>query len=95
MGAWTPVPAGSSVGTGDDDGVAVRVSHPALPVIGPTVTIGRIPVAGYHDFDTHFRGTLHNRVKIVHLEPEQYAISIRLVIAVADGAVMVFYFEAV
>jgi len=50
---------------------------------------------GQHDFDAHFSGALQDRVKIVHFEPEQDAVSIRLVIAVANRAMVVFNFETV
>jgi len=50
---------------------------------------------GYDNFDAHLGGALHNRIVIVNLEPQQHTVSIRLVMAIADRAVMVFYFEAV
>jgi hypothetical protein len=53
-----------SIRTSDDDDIAVRVPHPALPMIRRRVAMTR------HDhFDVHFSGTLHDRLKIVHLEP--------------------------
>jgi len=49
-----------------------------------------------HDnLDSHFSGALHDCVKVVDLEPEQYPVSVWLVIAIADRAVMVFHLEAV
>jgi len=50
---------------------------------------------GHDDLDAHFSGALHDRVKVVHLEPQQYTVSIWLIITIADPTVMVFYFEAV
>jgi hypothetical protein len=50
---------------------------------------------GHDDLDAHFSGALHDRVKIVYLEPQQYAVSVRLVITIPDRTVMVFYAEAV
>ena len=49
----------------------------------------------HDDLDAHFCGALHNRVKVVHLEPEQHAVSVWPVTRIADRTVMVFYFEAV
>lgn len=50
---------------------------------------------GHDDFHPHFRAAVHDRIEIVHLEPQQYAVPVWLVIAVADRAVMVFYIEIV
>ena len=50
---------------------------------------------GHDDLDAHFGGALDDRVKIVNLEPQQYAVSIWLVVTIGDRAVMVFNFEAV
>jgi len=52
-------------------------------------------MAGHDDLDAHFSGALHDRVKVVHFEPQQYTVSVWLIIAIADATVMVFYFEAV
>ena len=50
---------------------------------------------GHDDLHAHFGGALHDRVKVVYLEPQQYTVSVWLVITIADRTVMVFYFEAV
>jgi len=50
---------------------------------------------GDDDLHAHFSGALKDRVKVVHLEPQQYTVSVWLVITIADGTVMVFYVEAV
>ena len=50
---------------------------------------------GHDDLDAHFSGTLHDRVKVVYLEPQQYTVSVWLVITIADRTVIVFYFETV
>jgi hypothetical protein len=50
---------------------------------------------GHDNPHSHFRRALHDRVKVVYLEPQQYTVSVRLVITIADRAVIVFYFEAV
>ena len=47
------------------------------------------------DLYSHFSGALHDRVKVVYLEPQQYTVSVWLVITMADRTVIVFYFEAV
>ena len=48
---------------------------------------------GHDDLHAHFSGALHDCVEVINLEPQQYAISVRLVIAITDGTVMVFDFE--
>lgn len=50
---------------------------------------------GHDDLHAHFSRALHYRVKVVHLEPQQYAVSVWLVITITDRTVMVFYFEPV
>lgn len=50
---------------------------------------------GHDNFHSHVSGALHDPVKIVYLEPQQYTVSVRFVITIADRAVIVFYFEAV
>jgi hypothetical protein len=47
------------------------------------------------NLDAHFGGALHERLKIVDLEPQQQPVSIRFVVAIGNRAVMVFYLEAV
>lgn len=47
------------------------------------------------DLYTHFNGALHDRIKIVYLEPQQYTVPVWLVIPIADGTVMVLHVEAV
>ena len=51
-------------------------------------------MTGHHDLHTHFTGALHDRVEVVHLEPQQHAVSVWLVVAIADRAVIVFHVEA-
>jgi hypothetical protein len=50
---------------------------------------------GQHNFHAHLSGSPHDGVKVVHFEPEQDAVSVGLVIAVANRPMMVFDFEAV
>jgi hypothetical protein len=64
-------------------------------MIRAAVTIGGISMTRHDDVDAHLSGALHDRVKIVNFEPQQDAVSIRLVVSIAYGTVMVFYFEAV
>ena len=52
-------------------------------------------MAGQHDLGVHFGRALHDRVEVIHLEPEQHTVAVRSVGAVADGTVMVFDFKAV
>jgi len=52
-------------------------------------------MAGQHDLNAHFGGTLHHRVEVIHLEPEQHTIAIGSVGAISYGAVMVLDFKAV
>jgi hypothetical protein len=64
-------------------------------MIRAALTIGGISMPRHDEVDAHLSGTLHDRVKIVNFEPQQDAVSIRLVVPIAYGTVMVFYFEAV
>lgn len=50
---------------------------------------------GQHNFHAHFSGALQHRVEVVYFEPEQYAVSVRLVIAIANRPMVVFNTEAV
>ncbi len=50
---------------------------------------------GQHNFHAHLSGALHHRVKVVHFEPEQDAVSVRLVSGIANPPMMVFHFKAV
>jgi hypothetical protein len=67
--ARTPGSVSRSVGTGNDHDIAVRIPHPALPVIRPAVTIWRVSMTGYDNLDAHFGRALDDRVKVVDLEP--------------------------
>ena len=50
---------------------------------------------GHNSLYTHFRGALDDRIEVVYLEPEQYAVSVWLVSTIADRTMFVFDFEAV
>jgi len=50
---------------------------------------------GQNHLHVHFSRALHDRVEVLYLEPQQHAVPIRLVVAIADPAVMVFHFKAV
>ena len=52
-------------------------------------------MAGQDELDAHFGGTLHYRVEVLHLEPEQHTIAVGSVGAIGDGAVMMLDFETV
>ncbi|HXJ04658.1 MAG TPA: hypothetical protein VNH65_06150 [Candidatus Acidoferrum sp.] len=64
-------------------------------MIGPTVAVGGIAIAGQQDLDAHFGGPLHDRVEVIHLEPEQHTIPVGSAGAIADEAVMMFDVKAV
>src|SRR5690348_5450458 len=93
--AGTPGPAGRSVRAGNHDDVAVRVAHPALPMIGPALAVRRVSMLGQHHLHAQILGTLHYRVKVFDLKPEQHAVSVRLVVPITDGTVMMLHFEPV
>jgi hypothetical protein len=84
-----------SIWAGDHDGIAIGVFHPTLPVVGAAVPIGRVLMPRKYDVNRHFGGALHDRIKVFYLEPEQDAISIGLVVGIADGPMMVFDLETV
>lgn len=50
---------------------------------------------GQHNFHAHLSGALHHRVKVVHFKPKQHAVSVGLVIAVTNRAMVMFNLEAV
>jgi hypothetical protein len=49
---------------------------------------------GHDDLYAHFGRALHDRIEVVDLKPQQDPVPIRLVIPIADRAVMVLYVEA-
>ena len=84
------ITSGGAVRAGYDDEVTVRIAHPALPVIGT-----RVAVAWHDDLNTHLFGALDDGVEVVGLEPEEKAVAVGALVAVADGNVIVFGVEAV
>ena len=48
-----------------------------------------------HHLDAHFASALYHRIEIIHLEPQQHAITVGSVRTIADRAVMMFRFKAV
>ena len=50
---------------------------------------------GHDDVNGHRSSSLQHIFEIFHLKPEQHAISIWQVVRVANGAMVVVYFEAV
>src|ERR1700677_5134038 len=93
--ARSPGTLGGSIRAGDHNAVAVRVAHLTLPMVGATVALRRVTMAGQHDLDAHFGSALDCRIEVLHLEPEQYTIAVGSVGAIADGAVMMLDFKAV
>jgi hypothetical protein len=53
------------VWTGDNYEIAVWIPHPALPMIGTAITIGRISMPRHDHLDAHVNRALHDRIKIV------------------------------
>jgi hypothetical protein len=64
-------------------------------MIRPAVAIRRVSMLAQHNFHAHLSGALHHCVKVVHFEPEQDAVSVGPVIAVANRPMMVINFKAV
>jgi hypothetical protein len=64
-------------------------------MIRTTVAIRRVSMPRHDGLHAHVRGALHDPVKVVDLEPQQYTVSVRPVIAVADRTMMVVDIEAV
>ena len=52
-------------------------------------------MAGQDELDSHFRGALHDRVEVIHLEPEQDTVAVGSIGWIADGAVMMLDVKAV
>ncbi len=48
-----------------------------------------------NDLHAHFSRAPHDRVEILHFEPQQHAVPVRLVVTIADPAVMMFHCKAV
>ena len=92
---WAPHSISRSIGAGNDDHIAVGVSHPALPVIRSAIALRRVSVSRQDDFHIHFGGALHHGVKVVDLEPQQHPVSIRPVMTISNRSMMVLDFEAV
>lgn len=90
-----PVSVSRSIWTGDDHDIAIRVSHPAFPVIRPAITICRVSMAWHYHLDAHFDGAPKECFKIIDLEPEQHPVSVWLILTIADGTVIMFNLEAV
>jgi hypothetical protein len=94
VSAWPPRSFGRSIWAGDHYDITVRVPHPALPVIRAAVPIGRVLMPRQDNLHTHFHGALHDCIKVVYFEPQQYPVAIWLVVTIGNRAVMVFDFEA-
>ena len=59
------------------------------------VAIPRISVLRHNSVNAHSNSSLNHSLEVVHLKPQQYAMSIWQVVAVATRTVVVVYFEAV
>ena len=64
-------------------------------MIGATIPIRWIPVARQDDLDSHFLGACYCRINVLNLEPQQHTIAGRLVVWIADEAVIVRDFPTV
>src|SRR5262245_24671265 len=64
-------------------------------MVRPPITCGRIAMTRHHNFGLHLGRTLKRVVKVVYLEPQQHAVAVRFVVAIADRSVMVFDLEPV
>jgi hypothetical protein len=64
-------------------------------MVRPAVAIRRISMPGHDNVNGHRSCSLHQIFEIIHLKPHQYAISIWQVVRVANGTMVVVYFEAV
>jgi len=91
----TPSAIRRSVRAGHNNGVAVRIAHPALPMIRTAVAVRRISMPRLDDFSFEFGSVLEDSVEVIHFEPEQNAVSIGLVIRVANRTVIMLDFEVV
>ena len=50
---------------------------------------------GHDDLHAHFSRALHDPVEVVYFEPQQNTVSVRLVLTIADQAMIVFHLKAV
>jgi hypothetical protein len=64
-------------------------------MIRSAVAINRVSMPGHNDFDSHLGQALHYRVEVVHLKPQQHTVSVRLVIAIPNRAMIVLNLKAV
>jgi hypothetical protein len=52
-------------------------------------------VPGHDNLHTHLSSALHDRIKVVNLEPQQDPVAVWLAITIADRAMIVLYAEPV
>jgi hypothetical protein len=64
-------------------------------VIGAAITIGRVPMSGQNDLNTHRCGAIDRRIEVIDLEPKEEPVAGRLIVPVADASVMMFGFPSV
>jgi hypothetical protein len=85
-----------AVGTRKHDRVAVRIGQPNFPVIGSAVVWRRgIAVFGEGDLCVHVCDPFDRLVEIIDFEPQENAVAIRKVAAVADRSMIMLGLEAV
>lgn len=84
-----------SVGTCENDLVAVGIAEPDFPVVGAAVAIGRIAVARQEGFRAERFGPRDGRVNVIEFESEEHAVPRRLVIRIADPPVVMLLLPAV
>ena len=90
-----PIAVSRPIRTRHHYGVAVRIAHPALPVIWTAIACRRISMLRQYHLHLHLLRPLHDSIEVFHLEPEQDSVTIRPVVAISDGAVVVIGLEAV
>ena len=64
-------------------------------MIGPALAGRRITSPGMNHLNLHLRGARDSRLEIIELEPQEHAVSVRLMIGIADRAVIVFHVPSV
>ena len=70
--------------------------HPELAVGGsPWLALRRVAMRRHDDIDAHLCTSTDRRVEIINLEPQQDAVSIGVVVRLADATVIVLYLKVV
>jgi hypothetical protein len=91
-----PSAIGGAVGTRNYHNMPIRIFHPTLPMIRPTILRERgIAMLWHNHIHFHINCALNHGVKIFHLKPEQHTVFVRSVIGVADLSMVVLNLETV